>query len=95
MRLDAMKDKPAKEKASRRSGAAAAPPDKLLTPDEVAERLSITVSQVYTLMREGDLVALKIGKRGVWRVATAELDAYVESLRQDALRRIQGQRASR
>lgn len=68
---------------------------RLLTPDEVAEYLNITVSQVYTLMRDGDLVALKIGKRGVWRVDRAELDAYVSRLKAEAEKRIDAQQGKR
>lgn len=65
--------------------------ERLLTPDEVAEYLNITTSQVYTLMRDGDLVALKIGRRGVWRVDREELDAYVGRLKEEAIRRIESQ----
>lgn len=68
---------------------------RLLTPDEVAEYLNITVSQVYTLMREGDLVALKIGKRGVWRVDRSELDAYISRLKSEAEKRIETQHGKR
>lgn len=68
---------------------------RLLTPDEVAEYLNITVSQVYTLMRDGDLVALKIGKRGVWRVDRAELDSYVSRLKAEAEKRIEAQQGKR
>lgn len=68
---------------------------RLLTPDEVAEYLNITVSQVYTLMRDGDLVALKIGKRGVWRVDRDELDAYIDRLKAEAEKRIGRQQGTR
>ncbi|MER3396208.1 MAG: hypothetical protein C4318_04190 [Acidimicrobiia bacterium] len=63
-------------------------PSRLLTPKEVAEYLSVTESQVYTLMREGDLLALKIGKRGVWRVDREELERYIESLKKEAIQRV-------
>ncbi|RIK09161.1 MAG: DNA-binding protein [Acidobacteria bacterium] len=68
---------------------------RLLTPDEVAEYLNITVSQVYTLMRDGELVALKIGKRGVWRVDRDELDAYISRLKSEAEKRIESQHGKR
>ncbi len=71
---------------------------RLLTPKDVAAYLNITESQVYTLMREGDLVALKIGKRGVWRVDREELDRYIERLKTEARKRLsskpRAQRAS-
>jgi excisionase family DNA binding protein len=44
-------------------------PAPLLKPADVARVLNVTVTQVYTLMRSGDLPALKIGKKGVWRVS--------------------------
>jgi excisionase family DNA binding protein len=49
----------------------------LLKPAEVAGVLNVTVSQVYTLMRSGELPALKIGRKGVWRVSRESLEAYL------------------
>lgn len=51
-----------------------------LTLEDVARFLSVSVPQVYSLVRSGDLPAIKIGGRGVWRVGRAQLDAYVERL---------------
>ncbi len=45
---------------------------------DVAEILSISVAQVYALVRRGDLPAIKIGGRGQWRVETSALEAYIE-----------------
>jgi len=53
---------------------------RFLRPEEVAEVLNVTVAQVYTLMRSHQLKAVKIGKRGVWRVAVAALDDYIKEL---------------
>jgi excisionase family DNA binding protein len=47
---------------------------------DVAEILNISGSQVYALVRRGDLRAVKIGGRGQWRVETAELEAYIQRL---------------
>lgn len=44
---------------------------------EVAEVLSISVSQAYALVRRGELPAIKIGGRGQWRVEYTELEAYI------------------
>ena len=52
-------------------------PAPLLKPSEVAGVLNVTVSQVYTLMRSGELPALKIGRKGVWRVSREALEAYL------------------
>ncbi len=61
-------------------------PPRFLPLAEVAEVLNISVSQVYALVRRGDLPAIKIGGRGQWRVEASELEAYIseayESTRQ-------------
>ena len=62
-------------------------PAPLLKPAEVARVLNVTVTQVYTLMRSGDLPALKIGKKGVWRVSRETLEAYLADLEAEARRR--------
>ena len=59
-------------------------PAPLLKPADVARVLNVTVTQVYTLMRSGDLPALKIGKKGVWRVSRDTLDAYLADLEAEA-----------
>jgi excisionase family DNA binding protein len=48
--------------------------------DDVAVYLSVSTPQVYALVRSGDLPAVKIGGRGVWRVDRTKLDAYLEQL---------------
>ncbi|MDX6298186.1 MAG: hypothetical protein QOI51_2043 [Nocardioidaceae bacterium] len=52
-------------------------PPRFLPLTEVAEVLSISVSQVYALVRRGDLPAIKIGGRGQWRVESSELETYI------------------
>ena len=59
-------------------------PAPLLKPADVARVLNVTVTQVYTLMRSGDLPALKIGKKGVWRVSRETLEAYLAALEAEA-----------
>ena len=44
---------------------------------DVAEVLNISAAQVYALVRNGDLPAIKIGGRGQWRVETSELEGYI------------------
>lgn len=51
---------------------------------DVAEILNISSSQVYALVRRGDLVAVKIGGRGQWRVENTELEAYIKRLYDEA-----------
>ncbi|MEY3362135.1 MAG: hypothetical protein RL531_1854 [Actinomycetota bacterium] len=60
---------------------------RFMTPDEVADVLRVTVSQVYTLMRSGELTAVKIGRRGVWRVSPDALAGYIARLERAATER--------
>ena len=53
---------------------------RFLTLEDVAIYLNITGSQAYALVRSGDLPAIKVGGRGVWRVDRKQLEAYVERL---------------
>ena len=45
---------------------------------DVADELNVTESQVYHLVRSGDLAAIKIGGRGQWRVERARLEEFIE-----------------
>ena len=51
---------------------------RFLTREQVAEELNISNAQAYALVRRGDLRALKIGGRGLWRVSREDLEAYLE-----------------
>ena len=51
--------------------------------DDVAAYLSVSVPQVYALVRSGQLPAVKIGGRGQWRVDRQKLDAYLEKLEEE------------
>jgi excisionase family DNA binding protein len=55
-------------------------PPRYLRLDDVAAYLSVSTAQVYALVRSGDLPAVKIGGRGVWRVDRSKLDSYLEQL---------------
>jgi len=46
---------------------------------DVADVLGISVSQIYALVRRGELRAIKVGGKGQWRVEKAELERYIES----------------
>jgi prophage regulatory protein len=46
--------------------------------EDVAEELNVNMPQVRSLVRSGDLPAIKVGGRGVWRVERAELEAYIQ-----------------
>ena len=54
-------------------------PARFLTLDEVADELAVTKTQVYTMVRDGELPAIKIGKKGHWRVERTKLEEYIEA----------------
>ena len=45
---------------------------------DVAAELNVSDSQVYHMVRSGELPAIKIGGRGQWRVERAKLEQYIE-----------------
>jgi excisionase family DNA binding protein len=55
----------------------------ILTLAEVQEELAISASQVYALVRHGDLPAVKLGGRGQWRVERAKLEDFIAGLYHD------------
>ena len=61
---------------------------RFMTPEEVADVLRVSISQVYTLMRSGQIEAVKIGKRGIWRVSINALEEYVSALETAARERL-------
>jgi len=50
---------------------------RFLLLEDVAEELSVSQSQVYHMVRSGELPAIKVGGRGQWRVERAKLEAYI------------------
>jgi excisionase family DNA binding protein len=51
---------------------------RFLRLSDVAEILNISSSQTYALVRSGDLVAMKVGGRGQWRVERTELEEFIK-----------------
>lgn len=54
------------------------PGPRFLTLPQVAEELQVSQSQVYALVRTGDLVGIQIGGRNQWRVERAKLEEYID-----------------
>jgi excisionase family DNA binding protein len=52
---------------------------RFLPLSEVAEELNVSDSQVYHLVRSGELPAIKIGGRGQWRVERSRLEEYIQA----------------
>ncbi len=50
--------------------------EKLLTPEQVAERLQITVQTIYTWMRSGYLPSVKMGR--LWRIRPDDLEEFIK-----------------
>lgn len=51
---------------------------RFLTLEDVQEILNCSPTQAYSLVRTGELPAIQIGGRGVWRVEATELEAYIQ-----------------
>ena len=49
-----------------------------MTLEELQEVLSISSSQAYSLVRSGELRAIRVGGRGQWCIENAELEAYIQ-----------------
>ena len=50
---------------------------RFLELSEVAAELAVSDSQVYHMVRSGELPAIKIGGRGQWRVERVKLEEYI------------------
>lgn len=50
---------------------------RFLTLQQVADELNVSMSQVYALVRAGDLVGIQIGGRSQWRVERVKLEQYI------------------
>jgi len=50
--------------------------EKLLTPEQVAERLQVTVQTIYTWMRSGYLPSVKMGR--LWRIHPNDLEEFIK-----------------
>ena len=50
---------------------------RFLLLSDVAIELNVSDSQVYHMVRSGELPAIKIGGRGQWRVERARLEEYI------------------
>ncbi|GAA3721439.1 hypothetical protein GCM10022399_42250 [Terrabacter ginsenosidimutans] len=73
---DIMSSMPRKRSDSVKAAASQLAP-RFYTLDDVAVLLATTLAQVYSLVRTGDLPAIKIGGRGHWRVEVTMLDQWI------------------
>ena len=49
-----------------------------LTIADVAERLQLSAQAVRALILSGDLPAIQVGARGLWRIPEDAFDGYIE-----------------
>lgn len=59
---------------------------KFYTLDEVAESLSISMSQMRALIKRGEIEGIQIGGRGQWRIEDVKLDEYIERMYEERRR---------
>jgi excisionase family DNA binding protein len=59
---------------------------RFLTLADTAELLNISVANAYSLVRSGELPAIKIGAHGHWRVERAVLESYIEAMYEETRR---------
>ena len=51
---------------------------RFLLLSDVATELNVSDSQVYHMVRSGELPAIKVGGRGQWRVERSRLEEYIQ-----------------
>jgi len=51
---------------------------RFLLLSDVATELNVSDSQVYHMVRSGELPAIKVGGRGQWRVERSKLEEYIQ-----------------
>ena len=50
---------------------------RFVTVPEAAELLRVDVADVHTLIRSGELAALRVGNRGPWRIEADVLEEFI------------------
>lgn len=60
-----------------------------LTVEQVAEELNVGLPLVRNLLRTGELRGIQVGGRGLWRVATADLEDFIKQAYVETAKRIE------
>lgn len=63
---------------------------RLFDMTEVAALLSTSVAQVRSLVRSGELPAMRLGGRGQWRVERGRLEAWIDEQHAETAEWIKG-----
>lgn len=62
-------------------------PRRFLTVEQVAEELNVSAVQVRALVKTGELRAIQVGGRGMWRIGVKDLEDFIaEAYRKTAER---------
>jgi hypothetical protein len=67
---------------------------RLLTIPQVAEEPATSEAQISALVKRGDLVAIKLGGRGQWRVERSKLGEFIQRAYEKTEQELQGRRGS-
>ena len=59
---------------------------RFITIADTAEILNISAGQAYSLVRNGELPAIKVGANGQWRIERSVLESYIEAKYEEARR---------
>ena len=51
---------------------------RFMTIEQAAEELNVSSSQIRALLKTGELRAIQVGGRGLWRIASKDLEDYIE-----------------
>ncbi|WP_418276233.1 helix-turn-helix domain-containing protein [Isoptericola jiangsuensis] len=51
---------------------------RFLSLADVQEMLNISAAQAYSLVRSGELPAIQVGPKKVWRVEASKLEEYID-----------------
>nr|WP_157243175.1 helix-turn-helix domain-containing protein [Pseudarthrobacter sp. GA104] len=58
-----------------------------MTIEQAAEELNVSHSQIRALLKTGELRAIQVGGRGMWRIGVKDLEDYIaEAYRRTAER---------
>lgn len=62
-------------------------PHRFMTPTQVAVELNVKPNQIHALIKAGELRALQVGGRGMWRIGRQDVEDYIaEAYRRTAER---------
>jgi excisionase family DNA binding protein len=62
--------------------------ERAYTLNEVAEILTISMSQAYAIVRSGELKGFQIGGKLVWRIEPKDLDDYIDEMKRATAERL-------